>query len=62
MRNFVKPSVFIYDYKFSKAKSFLAQMTIVYIFVFISSVYLCYVEDPNMFSKFSIIEGLLITY
>ena len=41
MRNFAKPSVFIYDYEFSKANSFLAQTTIIYIlytFVFISSV------------------------
>ena len=52
MRNFAKPSVFIYDYEFSKANSFLAQMTIIYI----------YVVNPNMFFKFSIIEGLLITY
>ena len=57
MRNFAKPSVFIYDYEFSKANSFLAQMTIIYIyiFVFISSV------NRNIFLS-SIIEGLIITY
>ena len=57
MRNFAKPSVFIYDYEFSKANSFLAQMTIIYIhiFVFISSV------NRNIFLS-SIIKGLIITY
>ena len=35
VRNFAKPSVFIYDYEFSKANSFLAQMTIIYIYTYL---------------------------
>ena len=46
MRNFAKPSVFIYDYEFGNTNSFLAKMTLVYI----------YVVNPNIFSNLVLLK------